>query len=106
MFSAASARLRRIVACIDFTTAAIDGESASAKPPSVVCAMAGAVAHARKSETIRSRVTTDLHEFTENPAPSRAPPRPRCRHEPWAATRRRLLRAPITLNHAIDQKIL
>jgi hypothetical protein len=40
--SAASAMSRRIVACIAFTLAAIDDDSALSNPPSEVCAYAAA----------------------------------------------------------------
>src|SRR4029453_15869126 len=50
MLSAASARLRRMVACIPFTTAAIDGEATSPNPPSLVCAATGDVAPIRQIE--------------------------------------------------------
>jgi hypothetical protein len=53
--AAASARLRRIVACIALADAAIEVESCSPAPPSVVCAIAGTLIAARQNDNTTER---------------------------------------------------
>jgi hypothetical protein len=49
-----------MVACIDLTTAAIDGESASEKPASVVCADADEAIQRTHSNRLSDRIIVQL----------------------------------------------
>src|SRR5437773_12405212 len=60
MAAAASARLRRMVACIAFAVAANDVESSLSNPPSVVCAPAAAAARRRHTSTAVIRAISAL----------------------------------------------
>src|SRR5436309_2444695 len=69
MLAAASARFRRIVACIVFTIAAIDGDRASLKLPSEVCADAARETPATHNAITRTRRMEPLLPLVEYTLP-------------------------------------